>query len=113
MSLGDFLAGQPEERRATYRAVLAVLEGIGEVDVDPVEVGILIKRARTFCELRPRRDALELSFKLSRPIVSRRIRKRITLSANRLAFFVDLSSEGEVDEEIREWLAEAWLASPA
>jgi len=113
MGLEDYLAEQPEERRATYRAVLALLEGIGQVDVDPVEVGIMIKRARTFCELRPRRGAVELSFKLSRPVASGRIRKRVTISANRAAFFVDLESADEVDDEIREWLAEAWLASPA
>ena len=37
----------------------------------------MIKRARTFCELRPRRNAVELSFKLSQPLSDARIRCRL------------------------------------
>ena len=73
--------------------------------------GIMVKRARTFCELRPRRDAVELCFKLSRPIADRRIRKRIQSSTHRTAHFVDLRSAEDVDAQIREWLTEAWLDS--
>lgn len=112
LTLEAYLERQPEARRDTYRAVLELLEEIGEVDVDPVEVGILLKRARTFCELRPRRDAVELCFKLSRPVAAPRIRKTIQSSAHRTAHFVHLRSADEVDEEIRGWLAESWLDSP-
>ncbi len=112
LSVEGYLALQPEERRDTYRAVLLVLEELGELDVDPVKVGIMVKRARTFCELRPRKGAVELSFKLSRPLGHPRIRKTISSSVHRRAHFVDLRSPEEVDDQIREWLAEAWLDSP-
>jgi hypothetical protein len=110
--LAAYLAGQPAARRATYEAVLAVLRKLGEIDVDPVRVGIMIKRARTFCELRPKRDAVELSFKLSRPLESPRVRRTIRSSTHRFAHFVHLHDAAEVDAEIAQWLAEAWLASP-
>ena len=40
-------------------------------------------------------------------------RRGLFYSAHHVQDFVELSSEGDVDEEIRGWLAEAWLASPA
>jgi hypothetical protein len=113
MTVDEFLAGQPAEWHAVYRAVLAVLHEIGDVVVDPVGVGILVKRKGTFCELRPKRAAVELSFKLTESVDHPRIRRRVKASVHRQAHFVWLTSADEVDDEIRAWLAEAWLASPA
>ncbi len=111
-SVEAYLADQPEERRATYRAALVAIRELGDVDIDPVSVGIMVKRARTFCELRPRRDAVELSFKLSRELASPRVRKTVRSSVHRRAHFVDLRAPEDVDDEIRAWLAEAYLDSP-
>lgn len=113
LTLEQYLDAQPPERRATYKAVLKVLSKLGPVDIDPVRVGIMIKRARTFCELRPRRDAVELSFKLSRPLADPRIRKTIHSSVHRQVHFLDLRSPQDVDARIAGWLAEAYQQSPA
>ncbi len=113
MTVAGYLKTQPKERHATYRAVLKLLGAFPDVDIDPVKVGIMIKRARTFCELRPRRGAVGLSFKLSRPLGHPRIQKQIQTSANRVAYFVDLKSPEDVDEQIEEWIAESYLDSPA
>jgi hypothetical protein len=92
--------------------VLKRLSKLGPVDIDPVHVGIMIKRSRTFCELRPKRDAVELSFKLSRPLADPRIRRTVRSSTHRQAYFVHLRSPEDVDEVIVGWLAEAYMASP-
>ncbi len=113
LTVADYLKTQPKERHSTYRAVLRVLKAFPDVDIDPVKVGIMIKRARTFCELRPRRNAVGLSFKVSRPLGHPRIHKQIQTSANRIAYFVDLKSPEEVDEQIQEWIAESYLDSPS
>ena len=112
-SVESYLSGQPEERHATYRAALAVIRELGDVDIDPVSVGIMVKRARTFCELRPRRGAVELSFKMSRELGSPRVRKTLASSTHRRVHFVDLRTPEDVDDEVRRWLAEAYLDSPA
>ena len=109
--MDEYLAGQPPELRRTYRAVLKALAKLGPVDIDPVSVGIMVKRARTFCELRPRRDAVELSFKLSGPIADSRIRKTVRSSTHRQAHFVDLRSPQDVDEQLLAWLAQSYLQS--
>jgi hypothetical protein len=111
LSLEQYLAKQPAERRSTYEAVLRVLRKLGPVDIDPVGVGIMVKRARTFCELRPRRNAVELSFKLSEPLAHPRIRRVVRSSVHRLAYFVDLASAADVDAQIRSWLAESYRDS--
>lgn len=112
LTLREYLGRQPPERRATYRAVLRELEKLGPLDIDPVEVGIMIKRARTFCELHPRRNAVELSFKLSRPLADPRIHRTIRSSTHRHVHFVHLKSAADVDRQLVSWLAEAYLDSP-
>ncbi len=111
LTLDDYLARQPAEFRTTYKAVLRALAKLGPLDVDPVDVGIMIKRKRTFCELRARRDAVELSFKLSQPLSAPRIRKTIHSSTHRLVHFVDLRSPRDVDSELVAWLARSYRGS--
>ena len=112
MTVQEFLADQPEQWHPVYQAVLGLLYEIGEVTVDPVAVGILVKRRGTFCELRPKKSAVELSFKLNDRVSHPRIRRRVKASTHRTAHFVWLRDVDEVDDQIRAWLAEAWLASP-
>src|SRR4051812_2736404 len=69
-----YLARQPAAHRPIYRAVLGQVLARGDVDIDPVDVGIMIKRAHTFCELRPKRAGVELAFKLSEELSHPRIR---------------------------------------
>ena len=112
MTIEAYLAGQPEEFHDIYRAVLAILADFDDVVIDPVSVGIFAKRRGSFCQMRPKRAAVELSFKLDDEIRHPRIRRRVKASVHRTAHFVWLASPDEVDDQIREWLAEAWLASP-
>jgi len=111
LTVDEYLDRQPAELRSTYRAVLKELKKLGPLDIDPVGVGIMIKRARTFCELRPRRGRVELSFKLSEPLVDPRIRKTINSSTYRQVHFVDLRSPRDVDKQIVTWLAESYMHS--
>ena len=111
LTLAAYLDRQPPELRSTYNAVLKELAKLGPLDIDPVSVGIMIKRARTFCELRPRRDAVELSFKLSQPLADPRIRRTVNSSTHRRAHFVDLHSPRDVDKQLVTWLARSYAQS--
>ena len=111
MPLEDAFVDRPD-LRPIHLAVLKTLRKIADVRAEAVSIGVLFKRVRTFAELRPKRDALTLSFLLSREIASPRITKTIALSANRMAYFVDLRSAKDVDREVRDWLAEAYFSSP-
>jgi hypothetical protein len=111
-----FSTGEPLER-AVYEAVRAHLEGLTPLTVEFVSVGIFFKRARTFAELRPKRDRkrrlrVELSFLVSRALRHPRFARTWRGTGARSACFVDLYDAREVDDEVRDWLIEAYLASP-
>ena len=98
--------------RPIFEAVLVHLESVGPLHVEAVEVGILFKRQRTFAELRPKRDRVVLSVLLSRPLQAKRIAKTWVGPGLRRAYFIDLRDPDEVDDELQDWLTEAYLSSP-
>jgi predicted transport protein len=117
MSLEEYFStGEPLER-AVYDAVRAQLDGLQPLTVEFVSVGIFFKRARTFAELRPKRDRkrrlrIELSFLVSRALEHPRFARSWRGAGQRSAYFVDFYDAREVDDEVRDWLVEAYLASP-
>jgi len=112
LSLDEYFATSHQRERPIFEAVVDHLESVGPLHVEAVQVGILFKRQRTFAELRPRRDRVVLSVLLSRPLQHARIVKTWPGSGQRMAYFVDLRTPDEVDEEVRDWLTEAYLSSP-
>lgn len=112
MSVDEFFHARPDGDREVFDAVLARLDDLGEVYVEPVSVGILLKRVRTFAELRPRKGHLALWIMLGRPLDGSRIVRRLRPSANRYASVIELPDVGAVDDELAAWLAEAYFSSP-
>jgi hypothetical protein len=111
-SLETWLASRPAGERAAAKAVLAQLRRVGPIVVEAVEVGVLVKRARTFVEMRPKKDRLALSFILSERLAHPRIVRVLRASTHRFAHFVDLRVAADVDATLRDWLAQAYLSSP-
>ena len=112
MSLEQYFSSGAPYERAIYEAVAEHLAGVGRVRTEAVSVGIFFKRVRTFAELRPKRNRVVLSFLLSRPLEHSRIVKTWRGSGERSAYFVDLRAAEDVDDDVRDWLTEAYLASP-
>ena len=112
MSLEQYFATGPSFERHVYDAVVAHLEGLGPLRVEFVSVGIFFKRARTFAELRPKRDRVLLSVLLSRRFSHPRIVRTYRGHGMRTAYFIALHAVEDVDDEVRDWLTEAYFASP-
>lgn len=100
----------PARERPIFEAVMAHLETLGDVTVEPVSVGIFLKRSRGFAELRPKVNWVELSFGLSHTIDHPKIARVIRTSATRSYHFVKLREPDDVDDDVRNWLSEAYLA---
>ena len=111
-TLDESFRGRPDWYRDAFERVAAHLRGLGEVVVEPVQVGVFFKRARSFAELRPMKSALRVEFLLSRQLDDPRIAKALPMSTNRIAYVVDTHSLEEVDETLLAWLAEAYDSSP-
>jgi hypothetical protein len=86
--------------------VLAVARRRRGLVIEAVSVGVLIKRDRTIVELRPKQRWLDLSFISPAHIDSPRIARTFDMAAGHV-YFVHLHDEGDVDRELRGWLATA------
>jgi hypothetical protein len=111
LALDEYLAAGAIDREV-FDTVVDHLQAVGPIIVEAVQVGIFIKRARTFAELRPRRRGAMLAMILSRRLRDPRIVRTLGMSGLRTAHFILLESARDVDETVREWLTEAYLESP-
>ena len=100
--------------RPIFEAVMAHLESIADepIHVDPVSVGIFIKRSGSFLELRPRTKWVALSFSLSREIKHSRIARKVVPYSGRYFHVVNLTGPDDVDDVVKEWLTEAFFDRP-
>jgi hypothetical protein len=85
----------------------------GPIVVEPVSVGIFLKRARSFAELRPRDRWVNAYFSVPYPISSPRIQSRLKAGPNRVYYVVRLHSPVDVDDELTQWLLDAYAESPS
>jgi len=112
MSVDAYFATRPASDRKIFDAVERYVETLGDITIDVVSIGVLIKRERTFAELRPKRGGMSLAFLLSRTVEDDRIAKTLQTSAHRVVHYVDLSGPRDVDRTLKGWLAEAYASSP-
>jgi Domain of unknown function (DUF5655) len=112
MSREAYFAAGSDSERAIFEAVEHHVTALGPVHIEYVSVGIFLKRARTFAELRPMRGRTRLSVLLPRRVSHPRVVRIDRGRGERTAHFVDLYDAAEVDDQIRDWLTEAYLSSP-
>jgi hypothetical protein len=112
MSLEEYFSTGPAHERPIFEAVMRHLETVGPVHVEPVSVGIFLKRARTFAELRPMQRWVAMSFSLSRRVEHPTIAKKVQPYGGRYFHVANLRSPDDLDDEICGYMTEAYLASP-
>ncbi|GAA4209499.1 DUF5655 domain-containing protein [Actinocatenispora rupis] len=105
----ETFAGRPPGQRAAYEEVLRFLRTLGDVYADVVRVGVFLKSRRTLAELRPMSRWLALYLVLPRRLGHPRVTRVLRMSADRTANVVRLTGPSDVDDELRGWLAEAYL----
>jgi hypothetical protein len=112
MTLDEYFSTGPPRERPIFEAVMAHLDTVGDVYVEPVSVGIFLKRTRNFAELRPKTNWVALSFSLRRRVTHPLIKRKVMEYHGRYYHVVNLDDPGDIDDEIRDWLTEAYLDSP-
>jgi hypothetical protein len=111
--LDDWLAGRPALVGEVLAAVRVVTRSLGDdVAIEATKAAVMVKRARTFAEVKPRRDRVELAFIVSRRIDDPRIVRTLDLTRTRIVHVVDVADVSDVDAQVRAWLAEAYDSSP-
>lgn len=112
MSVEEYFSTGPPFERPVFESVMAHLATVGDVHVEPVSVGIFLKRSRSFAQLRPMTKWVAVSFTLTRTVQSARISRKVIDSGRSRYHVVNVHGADEVDEQLCEWLTEAYLASP-
>lgn len=112
MSLEDYFATGPPHERPVFEAVSAHLDTIGPVHVEPVSVGIFLKRSQTFAELRPMQRWVALSFSLPRLVRHRTVTRKVVQYRGRYVHVANLAGPEDLDDVLRDALTEAYLTSP-
>ena len=112
MTLDEYFSTGPERERPIFEAVMAHLDTVGPVHVEPVSVGIFLKRSRTFAELRPMTKWVQLSFGLSRKVEHSKMTRKVQEWGRSYYHFVNLRGPDDVDDDVRQWLTESYLNSP-
>jgi hypothetical protein len=112
MTIDAYFATGPEHERPIFDEVMHHLSTVGPVHVEPVSVGIFLKRARTFAELRPMRHWVALSFSLTRQVHHPTIVRKVVAYHGRQFHIANIARPGDIDDDIRSWLTEAYLDSP-
>lgn len=112
MTLDEYFSTGPGWERPIYEAVIAHLGTLGPVHVEPVSVGIFVKKTGSFLELRPMSRWVALSFMLPRTVRHVRIARKPIRVGARTYHVVNLRGPEDVDDEVRAWLTESYQAVP-
>jgi len=108
MSLEEYFSTGPAHERPVFEAVHGYLRTLGPVHVEPVAVGIFIKKAGSFVELRPMTRWVAMSFPLPRRVVHPLIARKPVEAGRRIFHVVNLHAPHDLTDDVRAWLSESY-----
>ena len=111
MTLEEYFSTGPERERPIYEAVKAHLDTLGPVIVEPVSVGIFLKKPERVAQLRPATRWVDLSFSIDREARHRLIVRKPVAYSGRWFHVVRVAGPEDLDDEILGWLTEAYLTA--
>ena len=106
--LQSHFQGRDPNVAATYSALLRAVRRLGPVTEDPKKTSIHLVRGSALAGVATQKSALILTLKSRTSLKSPRIRKQEQVSTNRWHLEVRLTQPGDVDTELRKWLAAAY-----
>jgi hypothetical protein len=108
MTLETYFSTGPAHERPVFDAVHGFLATLGPVHVEPVAVGIFIKKTGSFVELRPMTRWVAMSFPLPRRVTHRLIARKPIDTGRKIFHVVNLRGPHDLTDEVRAWLAESY-----
>ena len=108
LSLEEYFSTGPERERPIFEAVHAHFRTLGDVYVEPVQVGIFFKVHTTFAQLRTMTKWVALSFFSPQRIDHPRISRKPVEYNGRWHHVVNVRDAAEIDDLVRGWLTQAY-----
>lgn len=112
MTVDEYFSTGPPFERPIFDAVVAALEPVGPLHVEPVSVGVFLKRGGSFAELRPKTKWVALSFSLEREARHPRIVRKVEPYGAKYFHVANLRSPEDLDDALVDLLTEAYLLTP-
>jgi len=106
--LDHHFAGKRPEIRRLFDAFVGAVKAIGPTRIVPEKTRIAFQVRMSFAQLTPRRNWIDGHFVLARRVEHPRFRRDETFSPRNDLHAFRLTSIDEIDDEFREWLAEAY-----
>jgi len=111
MSIEEYFGTGPDFERPIFEVVLAHLHQLDpDVWYEPVSVGIFFKRSSRFLTLRTMSRWIAVGFSLPHRLSSDRLSRRVVEHGRRFHHVVNVRDRSEIDDELLDWIAEAWEA---
>ncbi|MCD2195733.1 DUF5655 domain-containing protein [Actinomycetospora endophytica] len=107
-NVDDHFTGSAPEVRATFDRIVEMVSALGPVEVLAERTRLALHARMSFAALMPRRRWLDGHLVLAREISSPRFRKIEIYSPRNVLHAFRLTGPGDVDDQFREWLAEAY-----
>ena len=108
MSVEEYFSTGPPWERPIFEAVLAHLQTVGPVHVEPVQVGIFLKNPRKFAELRPMTKWVAIAFPLRRRASHPTIARKVNEYNGSYWHVCNVRDVAEIDDALLELLTEAY-----
>ncbi len=110
-SVASHFSGKEPTTRKIYDRLLKTSGKFGRVIEDPKKTSIHLVNKTAFAGVATRKEAIILTIKSDRKLASSRIHKSEQTSASRFHHEVRLTSPGDIDTELTDWLKAAYELS--
>ncbi len=109
MTLEEYFSTGPSFERPVFDAVMAHVRTLGEPFLEPVSVGVFVKRDGVgVLQLRPMTKWVALGLFMPRTVRDRRVSRKPIASGRKVYHVVNLHGPDDVDEAVMGWITEAW-----
>ncbi|MEA2203249.1 MAG: hypothetical protein QOE77_25 [Blastocatellia bacterium] len=110
-TVASHFADKTPNVRKIYDQLLKRLRKVGPFAEDPKKTSIHLVNVTALAGVATRKDSLVLTIKSDRPLKSSRIHKSEQTSARRFHHEVILAAPADIDDELMEWLTDAYALS--
>jgi hypothetical protein len=108
MSLDEYFATALPHEQPVFNAVYDYLGSLGPIHIEPVGVGIFLKKRGSFVELRPKTTWVAMSFPMPRRVRHPRITRKPIETGLAIYHYANLRTPEDLDGDLRDLLAESY-----
>ena len=108
MSLDQYFATAQSWERPIFDVVSMHIRKQGDVIIDPIAIGVLLKNGPMFAELRSMKKWTAVGFYLGRKLTSSKLSRKVIDHNGKYMHYINVDDSNQIDDEVLDWLTEAY-----